>query len=63
MLDMDDKVSMTVYIWTIQLAMLNSCFNPILYAFTNTQFKKGFIKLFKILFYIKKKASIPVRRS
>ncbi len=49
-IDKQDKISQTIYIYSILLATLNSSLNPILYAFTNSQFKLGYKNFFDFLF-------------
>jgi len=43
--DHDDSLPNSVYAFTMLFAHLNSSFNPILYAFFNPQFQRGYKKL------------------
>ena len=42
LLDSDDTLHRTAYMYAMLLAHFNSSLNPILYAFTNSEIKKGY---------------------
>ena len=50
MIDFKDELPRSAHMYPILLAHINSSLNPILYAFTNSNFKRGYINFFYFLF-------------
>lgn len=56
--DHQSVVPRFIYLYMFLLARSNSIFNPILYATTNSQFKRGYEKIFQFLFCCKRRNQI-----
>jgi len=54
LIDLENKLHRTAFMFSLLLLHLNSSLNPILYAFTNTQIREGYLNLFYFLFNRKK---------
>jgi hypothetical protein len=54
MIDFNDELPRSAHMYPILLAHINSSLNPVLYAFTNGNFKKGYRNLYFCLFERKK---------